>query len=176
MKTLYFLPLFFPFIVFANTVPLKIQEANTDQKRCFGLMQKTSLPENEGMLFIYRKPACISVWMFNCLIDLSIAFIDKNGIIVEIHELKAYPEMMDPERVVSTINDLHLYPPNDPIYQFFQRKRTVSKAKAQYALEMNSQWFSKNGIHPGDKLVWEPGKSNATILLQNRRKIRYGFK
>ena len=72
--------------------PLKVSLAITPEQQCRGLMNiqgmpPTKLPENEGMLFIYRREEMISFWMKNTTIPLSIAFIDRKGIIKEIKDM-----------------------------------------------------------------------------------------
>ena len=73
--------------------PLKVSLAITPEQQTRGLMNiqgmpPTKLPENEGMLFIYRREEMISFWMKNTTIPLSIAFIDRKGIIKEIKDME----------------------------------------------------------------------------------------
>ncbi|ADI38658.1 putative uncharacterized protein [Waddlia chondrophila 2032/99] len=166
----FFLCFFYPFVLFAKTIPITIETADTDEKRIWGLMGRDRLPKNHGMLFIYDKQRYLSVWMFNTRIDLSAAFIDNKGIITEIRQLQAYPEIMDPDRPVLSLNDLRLYPPQDPIVLFFRKKRATSLHQVRYVLEMQMGWFKKHGIRPGDRLQWNPGENKATIQLQKRTK------
>lgn len=99
-----------------------------------GLMYRTHLGDNAGMLFILPVQRA-TFWMKNTLIPLSVAFIDKNGVILEIHDMKP----ADP-----TVPDADL-----PI------TRSTSD-KVAYALETNLHWFSLNGIKPGDKIQPPP--------------------
>ena len=89
-----------------------------------GLMYVTKLPDNDGMIFLLPKVITAAFWMKNTLIPLSIAFIDKNGVILEIHDMKAQDETIT---------------------------RSDSDQVA-YALETNLHWFALNGIKPGDKI------------------------
>ena len=91
--------------LFSNTIPIIIEHAQIPEELTWGLMQRNELPTNHGMLFHYPTDQFISLWMFNCLKDLSAAFINRKGIILEIHELKAYPYQMDPNRVVYSPKD-----------------------------------------------------------------------
>jgi len=51
-----------------------------------GLMHRTELAPDAGMLFDFREERPIAMWMKNTLISLDIAFIDKKGVIVRIAE------------------------------------------------------------------------------------------
>lgn len=132
--------------------PVKLEEATTPEQKTWGLMGRTKIGENEGMLFPYDPPQIIDVWMFNCWIDLDVAFLDADKIVREIHTMKAYPEKMDPRRPVLGPNDIRLYSVNDPVVQFFQSQSVTSSFKASYILEMPGGWFKKNGVNIGDAL------------------------
>ena len=97
--------------------------ASTPQSREYGLMQRNSLCDNCGMLFVFDKADKYSFWMKNTLLPLSIAFIDKNGSILNIDEMLA-----------NTLNTHN------------------SDGDALYALEMNKGWFSHYRIAPLTKV------------------------
>jgi uncharacterized membrane protein (UPF0127 family) len=102
--------------------------AATEKEQEIGLMYVTKLPDNEGMLFLLPTITQATFWMKNTLIPLSIAYIDRNGVILDIHDMKA----MD-ESIVRSDTD-----------------------QVAYALEANLHWFALNGIKPGDKLLPPP--------------------
>ncbi len=52
-----------------------IEVADNGAERENGLMRRTSMPEDHGMLFVYPEPKLLSFWMKNTAIPLSIAFI-----------------------------------------------------------------------------------------------------
>ena len=56
----------------------KVEIADTPEKQEKGLMGRKSLPENQGMLFIYDEPQDLSYWMKDTLISLDIIFIDDD--------------------------------------------------------------------------------------------------
>lgn len=143
-------------------VHLRISE--TPEEKAWGLMNCTHLLEDEGMLFIYETPCYTSFWMFNCYINLSVAFMDDQGVIQEIYDLKAYPELMDKKRPIKELKDLSLYPEQDPIKQFFSRKGTCSKKPTSYALEVNQGWFQKNHIQVGDRLILDKDSKIGTFM------------
>ena len=51
-----------------------------------GLMQRTSLGENQGMLFLWNLPHRVRMWMNQTLIPLDMWFIDEQGRVVQIEE------------------------------------------------------------------------------------------
>ena len=111
-----------------NNIPLKVKLALTPQQQKRGLMNTQAhgpaqLSQDEGMLFVYAREELLSFWMKNTSLDLSIAFINKNKEIIDIHKMN--PNDITPVR---------------------------SKEPAQYALEVNQGWFEKNNISRGDKV------------------------
>lgn len=63
----------------------KVELALTPQQQAYGLMNRTSLPENAGMLFFWAEEREQSFWMKNTLIPLDLIFIRKDGTIHHIH-------------------------------------------------------------------------------------------
>lgn len=102
---------------------LIVEIADSKLTRTAGLMFRKELGLNEGMLFVFETEKKVSFWMKNTSIPLSIAFIDRNGVITEILDLK----------------------PND-----LTSKK--SKKKVKYALEVNQDYFRKNDVKAGDKI------------------------
>ena len=98
---------------------IQAELADTPKAREVGLMNRTSMPTNSGMLFIFEQKAGHCFWMNNTKISLSIAFIADDGKIVNIEEMQA-----------ETTNN------------------HCPKAAVRYALEMNKQWFSERLITP----------------------------
>ena len=106
---------------------IQAELANTPKAREIGLMNRTSMPTNSGMLFIFEQKAGHCFWMNNTKIPLSIAFIADDGKIVNIEEMQA-----------ETTNN------------------HCPKAAVRYALEMNKQWFSERVIVPGTVVTGLP--------------------
>ena len=52
-----------------------------------GMMFRTNMAENTGMLFLFAGPDQRSFYMKNCVIDLSAAYIDTEGVIDQIVDL-----------------------------------------------------------------------------------------
>ena len=105
-------------------VKVRVEIADTEAEREKGLMYRTALGENRGMLFVFDKEQELSFWMKNTLIPLSVAFMDSEGRIVDIQDMKPLDD--------------------DPPY-------TVSAKPAQYALEVNKGFFEERGVKVGDR-------------------------
>lgn len=147
----------------AESPPITLEHAWTPDQINWGLMQRKGMPENHGMLFHYKTSEPRTFWSFNCYFDLSVAFINKDKVIVDIQDLYAYPEKMDPSRPVNHIQDIVHYKPNDPAILFFAKNAIQSKQHARYVLEMNLGWFKKNHVNPGDKIDWDVTTHTAII-------------
>lgn len=63
-----------------------IEIALTPQQQAYGLMNRTSMAPDHGMLFVFGIEAERGFWMKNTLIPLDMIFIKKNGVIHHIHE------------------------------------------------------------------------------------------
>ena len=100
-----------------------VEVANKEATRSSGLMFRTHLDQDNGMLFVFSDTAVRAFWMKNTLIPLSIAFMDEKGVILNTEE-------MTPQNL----------------------QNTWSKGPARFALEMNAGWFTKNGVKAGDSV------------------------
>ena len=113
----------------AGIYRIQAELADTPKAREVGLMNRTSMPTNSGMLFVFEQKAGHCFWMNNTKIPLSIAFITDDGKIVNIEEMQA-----------ETTNN------------------HCPKTAVRYALEMNKQWFSERVIVPGTAVTGLPKK------------------
>lgn len=64
--------------------PIQSQLRLTPEEQATGMMFRTSLPRDQGMLFIHATEEKRSYWMFQCEIPLDIIWLDGNRRIVEI--------------------------------------------------------------------------------------------
>ena len=101
--------------------------ARDPAERATGLMFRSALPANDGMLFVFERPGVQCFWMKNTLLPLSAAFIADDGSIVNIEQMQPQTE------------DSH-----------------CSARPVRFVLEMNQGWFAKRGINPGAKLQGAP--------------------
>ncbi len=115
-----------------DTFPLRVEVAATEDQRAVGLMERTSLAEDAGMVFVYGddQPAEAGYWMFHTPVPLDIAYLDLMGRIVSIRQMEPCaspaPEFCD------------TYPPGAPY---------------RSALEVNRGWFERHGVGLGDKVL-----------------------
>ncbi|MGE0667779.1 MAG: DUF192 domain-containing protein [Sphingomonadales bacterium] len=63
---------------------LQVQVADTDATRQTGLMYRVSMPEAEGMLFIFQQVRPVSFWMKNTMLPLDIIFVGDDGRVINI--------------------------------------------------------------------------------------------
>jgi uncharacterized membrane protein (UPF0127 family) len=106
------------------TVPVEV--ADTDAERARGLMNRESLAEDAGMIFLFPEDSTGGFWMKDTLIPLSIAFVGANGQILRILDME--PCRADPCPV---------YDPGVPY---------------RSALEVNKGAFREWGVAEGDRL------------------------
>lgn len=98
--------------------------ADTATARTTGLMYRTYLPEDNGMLFVFPVTGIHCMWMKDTILPLSVAFLDETKDIINIAEMT--PETLIPH---------------------------CSARAARYALEMNTGWFAAQKIEAGDRVV-----------------------
>ena len=102
---------------------ISAEVAQTAEQRAIGLMHRREMPQHAGMLFVFDQPSAQCFWMKNTLLPLSIAFLEDDGTIVNVEEMK--PLALDSH---------------------------CSAKPVRLALEMNAGWFAKRGLGPGAKL------------------------
>ena len=100
-----------------------------------GMMFRTNMAENEGMLFVFSEPQRTSFYMKNTRIPLSVAYIAPDGIILEIHDLQPFDET--------------------PV--------EANSNQVQYVLEMRQGWFARHHISPGALIRTEYGELAAAF-------------
>jgi uncharacterized membrane protein (UPF0127 family) len=102
---------------------IRAEVAASDATRSMGLMHRTALAPNGGMLFVFDAPAPYCMWMKNTPLPLSVAFIDAAGAIVNIEDMQPHTE-----------------------------RSHCAAAPVTYALEMRQGWFAQRGIRAGERL------------------------
>ena len=113
-----------------NGQKIVAEVVNTPEQRAKGLMNRFSLQPDHGMLFVFEEPQPLGFWMKNTYIPLSIAFVDKDGRIVNIEDMKPLDESTH-----------------------------WSRGFALYAVEMKQGWFLTRGVKAGDLVQGLPPAS-----------------
>ena len=111
--------------VFPDKTVVALEVARTEPERSRGLMFRTSMPEQAGMIFLFERPGVYPFWMKNTLISLDMFWTDTTGKVVWIAE-SVPPCQADP---------CPEYPP---------------KAVASYVIETNAGFAKRHAVKVGD--------------------------
>jgi len=118
------------------TVKLYVGSEQMDAELCVtsrqtetGMMFRKSMGTNDGMLFNLGYPQQASFWMKNCYVPLSVAYINSEGVIEEIHPL----QVEDTNSVISTATNI------------------------RFALETPQGWFEQHHVTTGMVIRTERG-------------------
>ena len=101
-----------------------------------GMMFRTNMPSDEGMLFVFNDADRRGFWMKNTLVPLSLAYIDPDGVVRELHDLQPH----DTNAVTS------------------------ESRRIMFVLEVNQGWFQTHGIKPGVVVRSEKGPLKTTFF------------
>lgn len=112
--------------------------ALTEEQQRVGMMFRTNIEENSGMLFVFPGPWRPGFWMKNCPSPLNGAYIDPGGRILEIIDMHAE----DTNTIVA------------------------KTANVQYVLEMKEGWFKRHNIGEGTLIRTERGSLRETFFGQ----------
>jgi uncharacterized membrane protein (UPF0127 family) len=107
----------------AGPQKFSIELALTDAQMEQGLMFRRSMAANAGMLFDFKRPTPISMWMKNTVIPLDMLFLNTSGKVIDIHE-RAVPQSTD---------------------------IIASSVPAHYVIELNGGTVERLGIKIGDQ-------------------------
>ena len=111
----------------AGMYRIDAQVAARFHERQIGLMHRKSMPQHEGMLFVFEQPGVQCFWMKDTLIPLTAAFLADDGRIVNLADMQPLDE-----------------------------RSHCSAEPARYVLEMNQGWFQSKHIQPGSKITGAP--------------------
>ena len=105
---------------------VNIELADTEETRERGLMFRTSLATNSGMLFIFEEPLVPAFYMKNTTLPLDIVFISASNRVVTIKQMTPFDEKT-------------LHRPEAPV---------------KFALEVNAGWAARHDVKKGDPVVF----------------------
>jgi len=100
-------------------------------ERARGLMGREQLTENHGMLFVFPSAGIYAMWMKDTRLPLAAAFLDENGMIVDIAEMQPY-----------------------------SLTEHRSRKPVKYVLEMDCSWFRQHGVRVGTRIRGLPQSVN----------------
>jgi uncharacterized membrane protein (UPF0127 family) len=100
------------------------------------MMFRTNIAENEAMLFVFPYPSRVSFWMKNVSIPLGCAYLDREGVILEVHALKPHNETPVP----------------------------ADSREVQFVLETREGWFERNQVGVGTLVQTEKGTLRETFF------------
>lgn len=115
---------------------LNAEVARTERERSAGMMFRTNIAENEAMLFVFPYASRVSFWMKNVPIPLSCAYLDREGVILEVHDLKPHDETPVPSR----------------------------SREVQFVVETAEGWFERNQVSAGVLVQTEKGTLRETFF------------
>ena len=124
--------------LWVGAAELETEMALNGVQHMTGMMWRTNMPENTAMIFVHPTPRPASYWMKNCYVPLSIAYLDTEGTILEIHNLQPH----DTNSVVSTATNV------------------------RFALETPQGWFLLHNVSTGAVVRTERGSLPETFLRQ----------
>lgn len=110
--------------------------ALTQEQQMTGMMFRTNIEENSGMLFVFPGTFRASFWMKNCPSSLAGAYIDPAGHILQLIDMHA----QDTNSIVAKSDDV------------------------QYVLEMKEGWFKRHNIPVGTLIRTEKGSLRETFF------------
>lgn len=103
---------------------LMVEIARTPAEKTKGLMNRDSLPEGQGMLFVFQEGERSGFWMKDTRIPLSVAFIAGDGTILDIQDMEPY--------------SLDIHNTDKPY---------------MYGLEVNQGWFQQHRVEIGNLVL-----------------------
>lgn len=117
-----------------DTFLLRVEVAEREDQRAYGLMERPHLDDEAGMVFLYPadQPGEAGFWMFRTRIPLDIAYFGEDGVIRMIRAMEPCP---------------HAHPGGCPSYP--------PGVPYRGALEVNRGWFAARGAGIGDRIVVE---------------------
>jgi hypothetical protein len=134
----------FPIAVGGHAASLQVAILQAEQEH--GLMQRPDLGRDEGMIFVFPAPQRQSFWMKNTPEALDIAYLDRDGVIMEVY----------------------------PLLPFDERSVTSRSDRVQYVVEMPRGWFEANGVRPGARI--DMAAASLAVKARGFDPSKFGFR
>lgn len=134
-----------------------LETAITLPEQAQGLMHRTEIADDGGMIFIFRTDDERNFWMKNCLVDMDIMYVTREGFIVSYYTMKAQPPRRSDETEQEYENRIRMaasYP---------------SRGKARYVIELRAGRIRELGLKKGDRLDLDFKRLKALANLADGR-------
>ena len=115
----------------------RIELAFTEAEQTKGLMERDTLAENGGMLFVSDTMSQRTFWMKGCRFDIDLIYMNAEGVIVSMHRMKMEKPQQRSESEVAYYDRLPTYDSGKP---------------TQFVLELSAGQIDFLGLQVGDKL------------------------
>jgi len=122
--------------VWLGSQVLVTEVARTDLQIHTGMMFREAIAESEAMIFVFDRPDYRAFWMKNVSVPLSCAYIDPDGVILEIHNMT--PQETKP---IESATD-----------------------RIQFVIETKQGWFDRNKVSTGTVVRTETGPLAETFF------------
>ena len=107
----------------SGEISFQVEIADTGSERAIGMMHRKSMPQDQGMLFVFEASRLVTMWMKNTYVPLDIVFIDEKGAVAAIR----------PDTAPLSLDIIG------------------SGGEVRFALELNAGAAKANGISVGDR-------------------------
>ena len=128
-------------VILPDGFTVKAELALTEAEREKGLMNRKTLPENGGMLFVFNEEAPRYFWMKNTLIDLDMLFIGEDKAV---------------NQAWANVPKSYVYTPDHQV--------AVRGGMAKYVLELPAKSIKKHNINAGSKIIFEDNKIDYSLV------------
>ena len=105
--------------------------------RVRGLMERASIPDHGGMLFVFTDAQNRSFWMVNCVINIDLLFLDSRGTITATHAMWVEPRKLEEESQMAYEGRMKHYYSNGP---------------ARFAIELQEGEIERLNLHVNDRI------------------------
>ena len=116
----------------------RLELALDPEARQRGLSGRARIAANEGMLFVFPQPRPLAMVMRDCPVPIDVAFLDADGVVVAVHEMRPEPPRAPGETPWAYEARLPQYP---------------SPAPAQLAIEVAGGRLRQLGVSPGSRVA-----------------------
>lgn len=128
--------------------PFRLKVSSSPATRERGLGGVTDIPADGGMIFVFGAPALQTFWMYDCVTDMDIVYLDGLGYVTAIHTMSKEP----------------LRRPDESVQDYGARlKRYPSRMPAQYVIELRAGRAKELGLQVQQKIELDRAALKAAL-------------